>query len=329
MKSITGRRRLLSAALAATALGGMIRSGMARAAYPDRAIRMVVPTGAGGITDLLARVLAQKLGNVLNQPVVVENKPGASGVIGSSQVAQAKPDGYTMLFAFPSHVANPSTIKSIPYDTVQAFAPVAQVGQVLEILLVNQNSDIKSVDDLLKKARATQEQLNYGSVGAGSQGDICTLVFQSQAGIKMVSVPYKSEPEMLTALIRNDVQIVFASAPASLPMIRGKQVRALAVSSAQRLPLLPDVPTVAQAGLNNYDVTGWNGLFVPKGTSRSVIDTLNRAVNQALQDPKVRDQFQSLGVPILGGTPEQLQQAVERDIAMIRETLHAVGYKPQ
>jgi len=315
--------------LAAAAFGVAVCTGTASAAYPDHPIRLIVPTGAGGITDVLARLVGQHLGNQLGQPVVVENKAGASGVIGSQFVAQASPDGYTLLFAFPTHVANPSTINSLPYDTATAFAPIGRVGQVTEILLVNQDSDIHSVDDLLKKAGAARSRLNYGSVGAGSQGDLCTLVFESQAKIKMESVPYKSEPEMLTALMRNDVQVAFTSVPAALPQIRAGKLRALAVSSAQRLALLPDVPTVAEAGLKGYDVTGWNGLFAPKGTPKPVIDALNHALNQALKDAKVKEQFQSLGVPVLGGTPEQLQQAVVRDIAMIKETLGAVGYAPQ
>lgn len=316
-------------ALATAAFGLAASTGAARAAYPDHPIRLIVPTGAGGITDVLARLVGQHLGNQLGQPVVVENKAGASGVIGSQFVAQASPDGYTLLFAFPTHVANPSTIKSLPYDTATAFAPIGRVGQVTEILLVNKDSDIQSVDSLLKKAGAARSRLNYGSVGAGSQGDLCTLVFESQARIKMESVPYKSEPEMLTALMRNDVQVAFTSVPAALPQIRAGKVRALAVSSAQRLALLPDVPTVAEAGLKGYDVTGWNGLFAPKGTPKPIIDALNRALNLALKDAKVMEQFQSLGVPVLGGTPEQLQQAVVRDIAMIKETLGAVGYAPQ
>ncbi|OZI34333.1 hypothetical protein CAL29_12440 [Bordetella genomosp. 10] len=322
-------RKHLSRALAAIAVGLAACGGAAHAAYPDHPIRLIVPTGAGGITDVLARLVGQHMGSLLGQPVVVENKAGASGVIGSQLVAQSAPDGYTLLFAFPTHVANPSTIKSLPYDTAADFAPIGQVGQVAEILLVNKDSDIHTVADLLKKARASRNRLNYGSVGAGSQGDICTLVFASQAGIKMEAVPYKSEPEMLTALMRNDLQVAFTSPPAALPQIRSGKVRALAVSSAGRLEMLPDVPTVAQAGLKGYDVTGWNGLFAPKGTPRPVIDTLNRALNQALKDPKVAAQFQSLGVPVLGGPPEQLQQAVVRDIAMIKRTLGAVGYTPQ
>jgi tripartite-type tricarboxylate transporter receptor subunit TctC len=314
-------------AVAILGLSVLFRS--AGADYPERPIRLVVPTGAGGITDVLARILGERLDRLLKQPVVVDNKSGASGIIGSQQVAQAQPDGYTLLFAFPTHVANPSTVKSLPYDTEKAFAPVAQVGQVSEILLVSKDGGIDSMATLLARARAGGGKLNYGSVGAGSQGDICTLVFQAQAGIKLVAVPYKSEPEMLTALMRNDIQMAFTSPPAALPMIRSAKLHALAISSSGRLPQLPDLPTVAETGLKGYDVTGWNAIFAPRGTPPAIIARLNQAVNQALRDPKVSEQFFSLGVPTLGGPPEQLQQAVVRDIDMIGKTLAAVGFKPE
>jgi tripartite-type tricarboxylate transporter receptor subunit TctC len=299
------------------------------AEYPDHPIRLVVPAGAGGITDLVARILGEKLGGILRQPIVIDNKVGASGIIGSQQVATAKPDGYTLLMAFPTHVANPSTIKAIPYDTVKDFAPVAKVGQVLEILVVGKDNGIDSMKTLLEKAAQARDTLTYGSVGTGSQGDLCTLVFQNQARVKMLPVTYKSEPEMVTALIRNDLQVAFVSPPVALPMIKGDKVRALAISSGKRSPLLPNVPTVAETGLAGYDVTGWNAIFAPAGTPPDVIAKLNKAINQVLAEPAVVEQLLSLGVPALGGTPEELQQSVVHDIDMIGKTLAAVGFKPQ
>ncbi len=312
-------------------LGGLLALAPAAwaADYPDRPIRLVVPAGAGGITDLVARILGDKLAGLLGQPVVIDNKVGASGIIGSQQVATAKPDGYTLLMAFPTHVANPSTVKSVPYDTPKAFAPVAKVGQVLEILLVSKDGGIDSMKTLLEKAGAGAGRLNYGSVGAGSQGDICTLVFQDQAKIKMQAVAYKSEPEMLTALIRNDIQVAFTSPPAALPMVQGDKLRALAISSGKRSPLLPDVPTVAETGLPGYDVTGWNAVFALAGTPPEVVARLNKAINQVLADPEVAKQFLKLGVPPLGGTSEDLQHSVVQDIALVRKTLDAIGYKPE
>lgn len=319
-------------ALVAGVLGLLGLAALAPAAwadYPDRPIRLVVPAGAGGITDLVARILGEKLGGILKQPIVIDNKTGASGIIGSQAVATAKPDGYTLLMAFPTHVANPSTIKAIPYDTVKDFAPVAKVGQVLEVLLVSKDGGIDSMKTLLEKARQGKETLNYGSVGTGSRGDICTLVFQNQAGIKMQPVTYKSEPEMLTALIRNDIQVAFTSPPAALPMVKGDKLRALAISSGKRSPILPQLPTVAETGLAGYDVTGWNALFAPAGTPPEVIAKLNKAVNQVLAEPAVVDQLLSLGVPPLGGTPEELQRSVVQDVDMIGKTLAAIGFKPQ
>jgi len=313
----------------ACAIIGAALSGPAWADYPDRAIRLVVPTGAGGITDILARILGEQVGAVLEQPVIIDNKPGASGIIGSQQVATAKPDGYTLLMAFPSHVANPSTAKSIPYDTARDFAPISKVGQVAEIILVSQDGGIGDMQALLAQARRGKQAIAYGSVGVGSLGDICTRVFQMQAGIDMLPVTFKSEPEMLTALLRNDIQVAFTSPPAAIPMIKSGKVRALAITTAQRFPSLPDIPTVAESGFPGYDVTGWNAIFAPEGTPPEIISTLNRAINQVLSDPKVVEQFTALGVPPLGGSPEALQESVVRDIGMIKKILDAAGFTPQ
>jgi tripartite-type tricarboxylate transporter receptor subunit TctC len=301
----------------------------AYADYPDRPIRLVVPTGAGGITDQLARVLAEKLGTILEQSIVVENKAGASGVIGSALVANAKPDGYTLLMAFPSHVANPSMKKSLPYDTVKDFASISKVGMVAEILLVNNEGGIDDVKTLLGKARKSPEGLAYGSVGTGSLADFCTRMLQDQADIKLLSVTYKSDPDVLLALIRNDIQMAFVAPPAALPMISAGRVKALAVSSGKRLPSLPDVPTVSEAGVAGYDTTGWNAIFAPAGTPREIVATLNKAINTALADPQLVEKFTAIGVPPLGGTSEELQQSLEKDIAGVKAALERAGFTPQ
>jgi len=316
-------------ALACMVAGAAVFAQPARADYPDRPIRLVVPTGAGGITDILARILGERLGAVLKQPVVIENKAGAAGVIGSQIVAGAKPDGYTLLMAFPSHVANPSTVKSLPYDTARDFAPIAKVGQVAEIVLVGKDSGIDSMQALAARARKGKDAIAYGSVGAGSQGDVCTQVFQMQAGVQMLSVAFKGEPDMLMALLRNDIQVAFTSPPAALPMIKSGKVRALAISSAKRFPSLPDIPTIAESGFPGYDVTGWNAIFAPRGTPPEIVATLNKAVNDVLADPAVAAKFVELGVPPLGGTPEALQESVVRDIGMIRKLLDDAGFVPQ
>lgn len=304
-------------------------SAAASTQYPSQPIRLVVPAGVGGITDLLARALAERLAGILGQPVVVENRAGASGVIGTSQVVRAKPDGYTLLMVFPSHVANPTTIKDLPYDTVNDLEPIAKVGKVAEILLVNNTGPYKTIEDIIQAALAEPGKLNYGSVGAGSLGHLSTVVFADRTNIQMTNIAYKSEPEVVIALMRGDLDLAFVSPPAAIPMIEGEKVTALAQSDAQRLPMLPDVATVAEAAkLPNYTVTGWNAIFAPKGTPEPILKKLNEAINTALKDPKLVESFLALGVPALGGSIEELRTSLVNDIEEIRSTLKTIGFEP-
>lgn len=299
------------------------------AAYPEQPIRLVVPTGAGGITDLLARVLAERLSPILEQSIVVENRAGASGVIGTSQVVRARPDGYTLLMVFPSHVANPSTIQELPYDTVNDLEPIAKVGKVVELLVVNPSGEFKTPNDIIEAGRKDPERLNYGSVGAGSLGHLATVVFADQSKVDMTNVSFKSEPEVLASLLRGDLDFTFVSPPAGLPMISGGQLKALAHSDSEPFPMLPGVPSVAQAAdLPGYKVIGWNAIYAPKGTPPDIVQTLNSAINQALKDPELIERFLQLGVPPLGGTPEELRQSTIDDIEHVRSTLQAIGFKP-
>ena len=298
-------------------------------AWPDQPIHLIVPSGAGGITDSLARILTQKLSPILGQSIIVDNRPGASGVIGSSYVARAKPNGYTLLMAFPSHVVNPSTVKNLPYDTAKDFAPITKVGSVAEILLTNKNSPINSVDDLIKEAKEHPGKLNYGSVGVGSLGDLCMLLFQSQAKIKMTHVAYRGEPEILSALIRGDIQAAFVSPIAAMAMVKAGKIKALAISDKQGSAILPKVPPVAKAGLARFDVTGWNAIFAPAGTPKPIVDKLNAAINKALADPDLVKKFLSQGVNPIGCPPETLQLAVEHDIASVGSALKAAGVQPK
>jgi tripartite-type tricarboxylate transporter receptor subunit TctC len=297
-------------------------------AFPSQPIHLVVPTGAGGITDILSRTLAEKLGTILGQTVIVENRTGASGVIGSAYVARAKPDGYTLLMTYPSHTVNPNTIKKLPYDTVHDFAPIAKVGSASEILGLNAKGDIKTTQDLIAAAKAHPGKLSYGAVGVGSLGEYCTLLLQSQAGIKMERIPYSSEPEMVAAIIRGDIQSAFLSPPAGLPMIRGGRIIGAATSDPAGLAVLPDMPTIANSGLPGYDATSWSAVFAPVHTPASVIDTLNSAINKALKDPALVSVFTAQGVKPLGGTPAALQKSVEQDIARMGKALRDAGIEP-
>jgi tripartite-type tricarboxylate transporter receptor subunit TctC len=321
------RRYLALALLAASSL--VLQPSAANAAWPERPIHLVVPTGAGGITDQLARILGERLGTILGEPVVIENRAGASGVIGSAKVAQATPDGYTLLMAFPSHVANPSTQKSLPYDTAKDFAPVSKVGQVAQILVVDPNHGKKNLAGLMAKARSGEEAASYGSVGNGSLGALCAQFFGEQIGAKLLSVTFKGEPNVVMALNRGDIDFAFVSPPVALPQIAAGKLKAIGISSPDRLVAAKEIPTVAEAGLPGYSVTGWNAIFAPAGTPPEITSKLNAAINEALSDSSLAERFVKLGVPPLGGSQEELQASVEADIERVRKALAAVGFKPQ
>ncbi|MDS1141857.1 tripartite tricarboxylate transporter substrate binding protein [Pusillimonas sp. SM2304] len=296
--------------------------------YPSQPITLIVPAGVGGITDSLARILADKLGSVLKQSVIVDNKAGASGVIGSSHVARAKPDGYTLLMVFPSHVVNPSLKKDLPYDTIKDFAPVAKVGTVSAILLVNADSKADSVQAFIDLAKQQPGVLNYGSVGVGSWGDTAMKLFQSRTGVELTHVPYKGDPQVIAALIQGDIQAGFVSPISSMAMMKAGKVKALAIADAERLPATPDLPTIGESGLPDFNVTGWNAVFAPAGTPADIVAKLNQAMNTALKDPDLAKKFLTQGVKPLGGTPEELQASVENDIKRIGDTLKAAGVEP-
>src|SRR5450755_1189824 len=248
--------------------------------YPTRAIKMIVPTGAGGVTDILARLVGKSLTDQLGQPVVIENRPGAGGTIGTRSVAQAEPDGYTLLMVFPSHAANPALYASLPYDSEKDFAPVSMVTKVSEILLVPNSSPAKSIKELIELAR--KEQLNYASVGVGSLAHLATELFLSSAGVKMTHIPYRGVPQAQQAVMTGEVAVFFDTPTTALPQVRAGTVRALGISTSKRLTVAPDIPTIAEGGLPGYEVIGWNGVLAPANTPRPIVDKLNKAIVAAL-----------------------------------------------
>jgi tripartite-type tricarboxylate transporter receptor subunit TctC len=283
--------------------------------YPNRPIRLIVPSGAGGITDLLARIVAEKLRPELGgQPVIVENRPGASGMIGSDVVAKAKPDGYTLLMVYPTHPVNPSLYKKLPYDTIKDFAPITMVGNVTQVLLVNPSFPAKSVRELIALAKEQRGQLNYGSVGPGSMGFLSAELFASLAGLKFIHVAYKSNPMVTAALLEGEIQIYFTPPITALPQVKSGKLRALGVSTRERLPVLPDVPTIAEAGLPGYESTGWNGILAPAKTPREVIRRLNDAIVKVLRSPDVIEKFASQGVDPISNSPEEFATKIRVDI---------------
>jgi tripartite-type tricarboxylate transporter receptor subunit TctC len=299
---------------------------LAQEGYPTKAVRIVVPTGAGGITDILARIVAGRLTERLGQPVVVENRPGASGIVGTEAVARANPDGYTLLMVFPSHPVNPSLKAQLPYDTVRDFIPITMVTTVSLVILVPPGLAAQSVPELIAQAR--RERLTFASVGSGSLGHLGAELFHSMAGIELTHVPYRSAPAAQTALLRGEVSMFFDTPITAVPLVREGKARALAVSTRERSALLPEVPTVHESGLPGYEVMGWNGLLAPAGTPQPIVQRLNREVRAVLAEPEVRRRLAEQGADPAPMEPAAFGQRIRDDIAKWAGVIRDAGIRP-
>lgn len=293
--------------------------------YPTRPVRIVVPSGAGGITDILARVIAQRLGDSVGQQVIVDNRPGASGIVGSQIVAKATPDGYTLLMVFPSHPVNPSLVANMPYDTMKAFAPITMVSAVALVLIVNSALPAKSVQELIALEKQRPGQLNYGTVGRGSLGHLGAELFRSMTGANIMHVSYKGSPQILAALLGGEINMYFiASMGSALPHIKAGKVKALGVSTRQRVPVLPEVPPIADA-VPGYEVRGWNGILAPAGTPRAVIDRLHKEAVRIVRSPEFAEQIATEGAVPVGNTPEQFGAIIRADIEKWAKVIKEAG----
>jgi tripartite-type tricarboxylate transporter receptor subunit TctC len=264
--------------------------------YPAKPIRFLVPFGPGGVGDITARVVAQKIGASLGQQIVVDNRPGAGGIVASELVAKSAPDGYTLLLLNNAHAVSMSLFKSLPYDTLRDFAPVSSISTFSIVLLVNTDSPIRSVKDLIASAKASPGKLNAGTIQIGATQHLSSELFKSMAGIDIVHVPFTNTGAVLTGLRGGSVQIAFEFIAPVVGQVKAGALRALAVSTRTRFAGLPDVPTVHEAGVPGYEVMSWNGIAAPAGTPKAVIDRLNRAITEALAMPDVKQRFQELAV---------------------------------
>lgn len=263
--------------------------------YPDRPIRLVVPLAIGGAVDTVARVIGPYLSKSLGQQIIVDNRPGAGGVIGTEIAAKANPDGYTMLMYDNSLTVMPNIFKSLPFDPAKDFVPITSVSSVPFVLVVNMSAPYKSVDDLITAARSKSGQLNYGSAGIGSPPHLAPELLAAMAEVTFTHVPFKGAPQALTEVIAGRLEFMFVSMPLAKPQIEAGRVRGLAVSTARRAAALPNLPTMDEAGLKGYDVTVWNGLFAPTGTRNDVITKLNNHVIRVLNDPEVKEKLAARG----------------------------------
>ncbi len=283
--------------------------------FPTKPIRLIVPFPAGGATDLFARTLSQKMGEKLGTTLIVDNKPGAGGAIGSDAAAKASPDGYTLLLATTStHSIGPAIYSKLPYDTVRDFTPIVHVGDAPSIMLVPNNSPAKTVQEWIDYAKKNPGKLNYGSSGNGTIVQLTAELFQSQAGISVQHIPYKGTALAIPDLISGKIDVLFDALPTGMPHVRNGRLRALGVTSLKRSPLAPDLPPIADT-LPGFESNTWFGLYGPKGMPADLVTRINAAANQSLTDPEVRAKLAQLGISPATSTPAQFASMVAEDAA--------------
>lgn len=319
-------RRWLLNPLLLLGCAALLGAAPAAAAFPERPISLVVPFPAGGSTDLVARVIAERMSASLGQQVVVENKGGAGGNLGSAQVAKAEPDGYTILMGtVATHALNPAIYKKMPYDAVTDFAPVSLLVTVPNVLVVNPDFPAKSVAELIALAKEKPGEYSYASSGNGTPLHLSGELFKTMAGVDMVHIPYKGSGPALTDLLGGHVPIMFDNLPSSTGYIKDGRLRGLAVTTAERAASMPDLPTIAESGLPGYETYTWNALFAPAGTPPEVVARLNQAAIEAVADETAKAKLAEFGATVVGSTPEELAAHVQAELAKWAPVVEASG----
>jgi len=308
------RKPLLAAALTLLALvqpwAAMAQSG----SYPDKPIRFLVPYPPGGGTDVIARIVQTPMQQALGQPVIIDNKGGAGGSVGTEIVSRAAPDGYTVLFTLSSHTINPAIFAKLSFDTVRDFEPVGMVASLPQILVANPQVPVKTVAEMVALAKSKPGMLSYASVGNGSPGHLAGELLNIRMGIQMTHVPYRGGGPAVTDVIGGQVPFLWVSIPAAAQFVKSGKLKALAVSTLKRSTAFPDIPTAQEAGIPDFEVDSWYAMFVPAKTPKPIIDKLNRAINTVLADPAVREKLLAQGSEGVGGTPEALGKIVDAEI---------------
>jgi tripartite-type tricarboxylate transporter receptor subunit TctC len=316
-------------ALASALVIAGLQSALAADTYPTRPIRMVVGFAAGGATDVFARIVGQKLTERLGQQIVVDNRTGAGGSLGTALVAKAPADGYTLAVISASHAINASLYKSLPFDAVTDFAPVAPICGITNVLAVTPALPAHTVAELIALARAKPGAINFASGGIGSSSHLAGELFKSMAGINIVHVPYKGTADALRDLVSGQVQSTVDAISALLPFINKGALRALGVGDAKRMALLPDVPTIAEAGLPGYEYSALVGLLAPAGTPRETIRRLNAEINSILRQPEIGGRFTEMGARPMVMTPDEFARMIKSDVAKFARIIKSAGVQPQ
>jgi tripartite-type tricarboxylate transporter receptor subunit TctC len=314
-------------ALAAGTLLSSVPSDKAWAGYPDRIVRIVVPFAPGGGTDVVARTLAQEMAKDLGVTVVIENKPGAGTIVGTQVVALSEPDGYTLLMGTFANAVNPSLHANLPYDPHKDFAAVALVARSFNIVVVNPKSPIKSIADLIAAARADPAKLSYGTFGIGTSAHLAGELFKDMAKVNLTTVPYKGAAPAITDLIGGQIQVMFTTVASAAALIQAGQLRALAVTSTERSPAFPNLPTVAEAGVPGYAAESWYGLFAPAKTPADVIARLNKSAATAVQSETFKQLGVNEGLVMVARPPEELERYLRGEEERWRKVIQEAGIK--
>ncbi|SFC03570.1 Tripartite-type tricarboxylate transporter, receptor component TctC [Polaromonas sp. OV174] len=311
------RQFALRSLTAALVLGsGLLASvpAAAQAAYPSKPITMIVPFSAGGTTDILARIVGQALTTELGQSVIIDNRAGAGGNIGGQAAARAPADGYTLFMGtVGTHAINAALYKKMPFDPIKDFAPLTRVANVPNLLVANPKQPFKNVKELIAYAKSHPGQLNFGSSGNGSSIHLSGELFKSMAKVDMVHVPYKGSAPAVTDLLGNQISVMFDNMPSAIQHVRSGKLRAIAVTTAKRSPELPDVPTIAEAGVPGYEATSWFGLFAPAATPPAVVSQLNAAIVKVLANPEVKKKINEQGAEVYSETPAQFAAFIQKE----------------
>lgn len=312
-----GRRAaILGAALAAFLVAPVLSHSAAAQDYPTRAITLIVPFAAGGGADAVARIVAQRLGDKVGQPVVVENRTGAAAIIGTQAVARAKPDGYTLLLGQSGPISiNPAVYKDLKYDPIKDFAPVVRLTEYPYVMVVNGASPYTTVQALVKAAKAKPGAVTFGSYGIGGANHLVAEMFAASAGIKLLHVPYRGTAPAVTDLMSGQLDLVFSDPFSALANVRAGKLRAIAVTGKNRSPVLPDVPTLAQSGFPEFDAVGWHGILAPAGTPDDIVAKLNGAIVKILADPETKALLAAQATEAVGDTPAEFGAFIKADVA--------------
>ena len=320
-------RALAAAALVAITLGLAVIDDAAAQKWPDRPVRIVTPFAAGGGTDVFARIIAQRFSEVFGHPFIVDNRPGAGSTMGTEFVARAPADGYTLLMTSASFSFNPGLYPTLRYDSIKDFTPVSLVVRVPLVVVVHPSLPVKNLQDLVRLARAKPGQVLYSSSGPGSAFHLAGALFGALTGTQLTHLPYKGAPPAAMAVMGGEATVLFATIETALPLIRGNKLRPLAVSTRERVPALPEVPTAMEAGVKDYEVVGWYGLLAPAGTPPAIVEQLSSEIARAMSTAAMRERATQEGATPVGSTPAQFDRFLREEIAKWTRVIHDAGIK--